>query len=362
MLSSALIILITTSFAQSYNWPAQTIETVNLNLNPQQKKITIAVIDTGIDTYHPDLKSNLWTNSGEQGIDTMGRNKESNNIDDDDNGFVDDVHGWNFSANNSNLSDNVGHGTHISGIIAGNGKNFKGIAPVAQLMTLKYYDPQNKKADTVTATIQAIQYAIKMKADIINYSAGGSTPSPQEKQAIEKAQQAGILFVAAAGNESSNADFLKFYPAAYQLDNILSVAATDQQNQLLSSSNYGAKSVLIAAPGKSIFSCAPGGGYATLTGTSQATAFVSGVAALILEQSKYKLSPQETIQQITSTGKAYTQLNLKTKSQSVLNAYQSLSMASAQKSLLGFKQKRKISSESRFFYESSASLSVFSVP
>ena len=245
------------------------------------RKVVVAVIDTGIDEDHEDLKNNIWTNPGETGLDAKGRDKATNGIDDDDNGFVDDVHGWNFVSNNNSLVDNHGHGTHIAGIIgaeADNKKGIIGIAPEVSLMILKYYDPNVNGTDNLKNTIRAMQYAVKMGAHIINYSGGGTEFSHEEQDAVMSAEKKGILFVAAAGNEKSNSDQFHYYPADYKLKNIISVTAIDPTTEVLPSSNYGVETVDIAAPGYNILSCLPKNSYGLMTGTSQATAFVTGAA------------------------------------------------------------------------------------
>lgn len=181
------------------------------------KDIIVAVIDTGVDIRHKDLTENLWVNKGEVGLDKNGKDKTSNGVDDDANGFIDDVHGWNFVANTNDLTDNHGHGTHIAGIVGakgGNGFGISGVAPKVSLMTLKYYDPKSPGANNLKNTIQAIRYAIKMNAKIINYSGGGTEYSAEEFAAVKEAEKKGILFVAAAGNERSNSDETgKYYRA-----------------------------------------------------------------------------------------------------------------------------------------------------
>ena len=292
------------------------------------KKIKIAVIDTGVDVLHEDLKDNIWVNPGETGLDSKGRNKANNRIDDDGNGFIDDVHGWNFVNNNANLTDNHGHGTHISGIIGavgGNGKGVSGISPQVSLMTLKYYDPTSQGKDNLKNTIQSIHYAIDNGAHIINYSGGGLEFSAEEKEAIKKARTRGILFVAAAGNEYSNSDVKKYYPADYNLDNIISVTAVDKKTEILPSSNFGVSTVDIGAPGKSIYSTYPKNRYRSMTGTSQATAFVSGVASLILAHHKdYK--PYQITKYLKNTGDIVKSLKGKTRFKRKLNSYRALSI------------------------------------
>ena len=288
--------------------------------------IVVAVIDTGIDVKHEDLRNNLWKNPGETGLDSHGRDKATNGIDDDGNGYVDDVYGWNFVSQNNNLTDNHGHGTHIAGIIgaeAGNGKGIIGIAPEVSLMILKYYDPKVPSTDNLKNTVNAIKYAIKMGAQIINYSGGGLEFSQEEHDAVSEAMKKGILFVAAAGNERSNSDRNHYYPADYHLTNIISVTAYDPSVEVLSSSNYGIETVDIAAPGQNILSTLPGNSYGYMTGTSQATAFVTGAAALIMShQPNFKID--DVKKYILKTGDAMTSLAEKTRSSRKLNLYKAL--------------------------------------
>lgn len=271
------------------------------------KKVVVAVIDTGVDIEHEDIKNNLWVNPNP----TKG-----------------DLHGWNFVNDNHDLSDNHGHGTHIAGIIGaegGNGKGISGVSPQVSLMILKYYDPNSRGSDNLKNTIRAIHYAIDNGAHVINYSGGGLDYSEEERAAIERAHRRGILFVAAAGNERSNSDIKKYYPADYELDNIISVTALDQKQQILPSSNYGVQTVHIAAPGNNIYSTLPNDRYGYMTGTSQATAFVSGVAALILAHHK-DLKPYQIGAYLKNTGDLLEGLKDKTSTSRKLNSYRALSI------------------------------------
>jgi subtilisin family serine protease len=190
-------------------------------------------------------------------------------------------------------------------------------------MILKYYDPHAPGVENLENTVRAIKYAIQMKAHIINYSGGGLEFSQPEYNAIAEAQRQNILVVAAAGNEQSNSDKTKYYPADYDLDNIISVTAVDPKTQILASSNYGVETVDIAAPGEDIYSTLPGGDYGTMTGTSQATAFVSGLAALILSNNdSYK--PRQIKKYILATGDRESQLVSKTGTSRRLNIYKAL--------------------------------------
>ena len=294
------------------------------------KETIIAVIDTGIDVSHEDLKNNLWTNEAEA--------NGKPGIDDDANGFIDDIHGWNFVSNNNKLTDNHGHGTHIAGIVgaeAGNGKGISGISPSVSLMILKYYDPKVPNTDNLKNTVAAIRYAIKMGAHIINYSGGGTEYSQDEFEAVQAAEKKGILFVAAAGNERSNSDQHHYYPADYPLKNIISVTAIDPGTEVLASSNYGVSTVDIAAPGQNILSCLPNNSYGLMTGTSQATAFVSGAAALIMSHKKLYYKAEDVKKYVLATGDTANTLAAKTKTSRQLNLFKALTILGDETSFSG---------------------------
>ncbi|MBX7151510.1 S8 family serine peptidase [bacterium] len=246
------------------------------------KRIKIGVIDTGIDWNHEDLKENIWINPGED-IDHDGKltSNDQNGIDDDGNGFIDDIVGWDFVNNDNQPYDDIGHGTHVAGTIAAvanNGKGVAGIAWSAQLIALKFL---GKRGGRVSDAVQAIDYATMMGAKITNNSWGGSGYSRALYDAIEAANHAGCLFMAAAGNDGwDNAVFSQF-PANYALDNIISVAATNRQDVLAGFSNYGKTIVDLAAPGDEIISTVPNNKYAKYSGTSMATPLVTGAAALL---------------------------------------------------------------------------------
>lgn len=213
--------------------------------------IIIAVIDSGIDYNHPDLKDNIWINEVElNGVDGE---------DDDNNGYIDDIRGWNFADNNNNPMDSNSHGTHVAGIIGAGGDNATGISGVCwnvKIMPLKFLDPLG--VGLVSDEVEAIEYAIDNGAHIINASFGDPGFSNQEQEAIGEAQYAGILFVTAAGNEGEHIDSYPIYPAAYTLDNILSVTASNQNDELPYWANYGPVGVDVAAPGVNIYSTVPG--------------------------------------------------------------------------------------------------------
>ncbi|MCP4217354.1 MAG: S8 family serine peptidase [bacterium] len=234
--------------------------------------VVVAVIDTGIDYTHPDLAANMWQNSGE----TPG-----DGIDNDGNGFVDDVYGINSITNSGDPMDDHYHGTHCAGTIGGVGNNGTGVAGVCwnvKLMGLKFLSASGSgySSDAITC----IQYAIAKGAHVMSNSWGGGGYSQSLHDAIAAAETAGILFIAAAGNSGSNNDVSPHYPSSYNNANIISVAATDHNDNLASFSCYGVTSVDVAAPGVATFSTKPGNTYGALSGTSMATPHVAGLAAL----------------------------------------------------------------------------------
>jgi hypothetical protein len=230
----------------------------------------VAIIDSGIALNHKALEPYIWKNSGETA---------NNGIDDDKNGYVDDVNGWNFSNNTNIVQDNFGHGTHVAGIVASYG--------AVSIMALKFQD-DNGLGFTGDA-ISAINYAIMMKRDFgvdivaINNSWGGTTGySSSLNDAIKRANEVGIIFVAAAGNSGSNNDIVPRYPSSYEVSNVIAVAACGSDNITLAGfSNYGKISVDIAARGTAIYSTLPNNRYGSLSGTSMAAPQVTGAIAAL---------------------------------------------------------------------------------
>jgi subtilisin family serine protease len=241
------------------------------------RDIVVAVIDTGFDWTHPDLADNLYTNPGESGP------KATNGKDDDGNGFIDDVHGWNFITNTNNSVDDEGHGSHCAGTIGGVGNNEIGIAGVnwkVSIMPVKFIGSNG--SGSLSNAIEALNYARKMNVRITSNSWGSLNNSKILKKAVQAVSDSGILFVAAAGNDKSNNDQNGFYPASYPMANVLSVAAINGQGKIASFSNFGLLSVHVAAPGVEIYSTSKEGGYNRLSGTSMATPHVAGLAALLV--------------------------------------------------------------------------------
>ena len=253
----------------------------------------VAVIDTGVDYNHPDLAANIWTNPGEIA---------GNGIDDDDNGYVDDIHGIDADNNDSDPMDDHGHGTHCAGTIGAVGNNGVGVAGVnwrTQIMPLKFLNASG--SGNVSDAVTLLNYTLKMKQNyginlkVTSNSWGGGGYSQALKDAIDANGAAGILFIAAAGNDAKNNDFAAHYPSAYDSANIISVAATDHNDNLAGFSNYGVNNVDLAAPGADVYSTLMGGGFGSKSGTSMATPHVAGSATLLW--SKY---PTYSLAQIQS--------------------------------------------------------------
>lgn len=245
--------------------------------------VVVAVLDTGVDYTHADLAANMWVNPGEIA---------GNGIDDDGNGYVDDVHGYDFAYNDADPMDRNGHGTHVAGTIAAvadNGTGVAGVAPEAQIMALKFLDDNGN--GSLFDAIQALDYAVMMGAQVSNNSWGSGSYSSALAGAITLAGAAGHTVVAAAGNDSTNTDLSGHYPASYDAANLIAVAATDDADRLAYFSNYGITTVDVAAPGQSIYSTLPGDSYGTNSGTSMATPHVTGIVALLLAQNP-TLSPE----------------------------------------------------------------------
>ncbi|MCR4415385.1 MAG: S8 family serine peptidase, partial [Thermoguttaceae bacterium] len=284
-------------------------------------RMAVGIIDTGIDYTHPDLYKNIWLNQGElptnlglidtdgdglitfwdlneaanagkvadvnqngriDGGDVLGDPRWANGRDDDGNGKIDDLIGWDFVNNDNDPFDDNSHGTHVAGTIGAMGNNALGVAGVnwkVQLVGLKFLAANG--SGYTSAAVAALNYAVGEGISITNNSWGGGGYSAALAAAISGARAAGHIFVAAAGNSATNNDATPHYPSSYTFDNVVAVASMDRYGNLSSFSNYGASSVDLAAPGSSILSTVPGGGYAVYSGTSMATPHVAGAVALV---------------------------------------------------------------------------------
>jgi thermitase len=294
------------------------------NISTGSKNIVVAVIDTGIDYNHEDLKENMWINEGETGLDENGNPKATNGIDDDGNGFVDDVMGWDFANNDNDPYDDQSHGTHCAGTIGAEGNNGIGVAGVTwnvSLMPIKFLTGTG--SGSLEDAIKSIEYAIINKAQIMSNSWGGGGFSQALFDVIKEAERHNILFVAAAGNSSTNNDFNPQYPASYESENIISVASSTSSEDLSSFSCYGKKSVHIVAPGSSILSTTPRSGYDFKSGTSMAAPHVSGAAALVLSHFG-EMPYQELKQRLLETTDKFRNYKNKVKSGGRLNVFNAL--------------------------------------
>lgn len=259
------------------------------SMNKGSGSIVVAVIDTGVDYTHPDLAQNIWTNPGEI---------PNNGIDDDGNGYIDDVHGYDFINNDNDPMDDNGHGTHCAGVIGAVGNNGIGTSGVSQsvkIMPLKFLR-KDGNGDTA-ASLNAVAYARKMGANVISCSWGGTARSQALADAIAATNK---LFVCAAGNSGTSNDLIQHYPSGFDSSQIISVAASDASDGIPSYSNYGPSSVDVAAPGDWILSTYPtslGYQYIKMKGTSMATPHVAGLAALLLSVNP-SLSPDQLKQLI----------------------------------------------------------------
>lgn len=260
------------------------------------RNVVVAVIDEGIDINHQDLQPNIWTNPGEI---------DGNGVDDDANGYIDDIHGYDFFHNDASVYDGPGtapdgfpidaHGTHVAGTIGALGNNGLGVVGVnwqVSLMSLKFLGPVDGSSADL---LKALAYAKNMRdkwvtsggtqganVRVTNNSYGGGSFSQAEVDAIQALANSGILFVASAGNESTDNNRLPSYPASYDVSSVISVAATERHDHLAVFTNRGSRSVHLAAPGDTILSTTPGNTYSSFSGTSMAAPHVAGTAALVL--------------------------------------------------------------------------------
>lgn len=278
------------------------------------KKVVVAVLDSGVDYTHPDLAGNMWH-----------RPADLEMYFDDELGVIDDSEGFSAVESERDPMDENGHGTHCAGIVGAEGDNNLGIVGVnwhVEIMPLKFMG-RGGFGSTKDA-IEAINYVIARKKDgvnvrVISASWGSQSRSKALEDVIRKAGEADIIFIAAAGNDGANADKRPHYPSGYKLPNVLSVAALDRRDELASFSNYGAKGVHVAAPGKEILSTWLNGGYEEHSGTSMATPFVAGVAGLILSVEP-NLSVKELRDRLINTADKLDSLNGKVVSGGRVNA------------------------------------------
>lgn len=245
-------------------------------------EVVVAVIDSGIQIQHPDLRANLWTNAKEAG--------GAPGQDLDGNGYAHDVHGYDFYAKKGDPEDENGHGTHTAGTVAAlkNGLGVIGVAPQVKIMPLRFLGPQGQ--GSTADAILAVRYAVRMGARIISASWGGPGYSSYLAQAVQEAIEAGVIFVAAAGNDGNDLSRMPTYPAS--LPGVITVASSGVSDQISNFSNYDPNTVLISAPGEQILSTYLKGGYKALSGTSMAAPQVSGAIALAFSKNR-SVTPQQ---------------------------------------------------------------------
>jgi subtilisin family serine protease len=242
----------------------------------------VAIIDTGLDKDHPIFVASnaLWVNTHEI---------PNNGIDDDYNGYIDDVNGWNFISNTGDFADDDGHGTHVAGIVVGTSLNIfaNPVTETAkmQIMPLKFLDANG--SGTTSSAIRALYYAVNNGAKVINNSWGGSSYSRALHEAMTFAYANRVFLATAAGNNGKNNDSVPMYPANYDVPSNVSVAATTDYDYMASFSNFGSRLVHIASPGVLILSTLPGNRNGTMSGTSMATPFVAGMAALAMREAPF---------------------------------------------------------------------------
>ena len=286
------------------------------NTITDSSSIVVGVVDTGVDYTHEDLVANMWVNPGEI---------PSDGIDNDGNGYVDDIHGIDCANGDSDPMDLANHGTHVAGTIGAEGNNGIGITGVswnAKIMALKVFSDSDVD-NFVSSTIECLAYAVNMKqnygVDIrVTNNSYGNENSQAQKDAIQASANVGMLFITASGNNSVDNDVIRDYPGDYDIDNIISVAATDRNDQLAFFSNFGATSVDMGAPGEGILSTTIGDDYQVFDGTSMASPHVAGAAAL-LWANNLSLSPLEIKNKLMNQGDTLSTLIGKTVSGRRLN-------------------------------------------
>ncbi len=300
-LSAPTVASIFTSASASETWGQEDISAQNAwDQGYMGQDITVAVIDSGVNVNHPSLKNQIALNSGELGVDSSGNDRRFNGIDDDSNGLIDDYQGYNFASLTPDNIENTGHGTHVAGIIASEhtsfgGESVLGVAPRAKILPIDFID--GDAGGTIVTASHSIDYVLTMRAQhnikVVNASWGGPMCSTILENKIAELLSNEILFVAAAGNDNLNIDFSKQYPASYKLENIITVGSVSTFLGMSSFTNYGDESVDLFAPGEQIYSSIFNNQFAKMDGTSMATPFVSGAAAVL-----WSKDPQASVSDI----------------------------------------------------------------
>lgn len=265
-------------------------KTSNQNTTP----LLITVIDTGIDLKNSELTRFLWTNPGESGLDKNNNDKATNGIDDDLNGFIDDIHGWNFVTNSNDVQDHHGHGTHVTSLIINNLRKLNKEKYI-KIQVVKYFHADNDTHNILKASNNSFKYAAQFAPSIINYSGGGYTPSSEEKNILNSFTNKETLIITASGNQNNDNDIVPYYPASYNFPFVISVGSIGTNLKPSKFSNYGSKSVDFFALGESAVGFTLNSQITKLSGTSQATANLSAYAIHLMLESQ--ITDPESIHQ-----------------------------------------------------------------
>lgn len=296
------------------------------NVTTGSDSVLVMVVDTGVSYNHPDLAPNMWANPGEI---------PGDGVDNDRNGYIDDIYGINAITRTGDPLDDNGHGSHCAGIIGARGNNALGVSGVAwqvKIVAAKFLN-QFGSGSTGDA-IRAINYGTWLRQAgypliVSNNSWGGSSYSSALRAAIQNATASGVLFVAAAGNNGTRNDTQPFYPASYSLPGVISVASTNSLNTFSTFSNYGTYSVHIAAPGEGILSLGLSNNYTTKSGTSMAAPQVSGIAALMQAACGNSLTNLQVRDAILNNGTVNSSLSTKVQTSSIANGFRAVEAAVA---------------------------------
>jgi subtilisin family serine protease len=316
------------SYTQSYS-PVKVTESWGVATASTLITPVVAIVDTGVDYNHTLFTSTgaIWANPGETGTDSKGKNKASNGVDDDGNGYIDDVRGWNFVNFSNAPMDDDEHGTHVAGIVLGVTQDILGTPLAAakiRIMPLKFLGAGG--SGSTSDAIAAIYYAVRNGANVINNSWGGSAYSQALHEALAFAYSNRVTVVAAAGNYASNNDTTAIYPSNYPVPSLIAVSASTDSDNSASFSNFGRNTVHVAAPGVGIMSSVPGSLFKYMSGTSMAAPFVSGMAAMIFREAS-NLTGYQIKGIITSTINPITSLSTKNSTGGRVNEYNAIVQA-----------------------------------
>ncbi len=323
------------TFVQNYaNVGVEQAWPMMANLTQQTERPIVAIIDTGVDYNHAIFRNSnaMWRNSGEVA---------GNGVDDDGNGFIDDLYGWNFHGRNNNPMDDDEHGTHVAGIVLGVGQDiFPTVWETAKIriMALKFLGADG--SGSTSDAVAAIYYAVNNGSQVINNSWGGSSYSQSLHEALTYAYDRKVFIASAAGNSAKNNDVSDMYPANYPVPGQIAIAATNDSDNMASFSNYGVSKVHAAAPGVSILSAVPAEGYRFMSGTSMATPFVSGVAALIMREAP-SLTGYQVKNLIINSSSVMSNLSTRVQSSARVDVYDAINSARGQVSTAAYQPSYK---------------------